>query len=315
MALTIKDTVIQSEAIIGVKDNLENARSATAGAIQVGRNIHKGDFIDEFMFDEFGQITRRDPSSTAAVTPERLTNLEDVAVKLYFKGDLFVTNTELERYGSTVKSMNKGIGSTIGRNISRWALNKALISLVGAITSQTSLIAGDGTANADVSILNDAVFKLGDQNGDVVAFAAPSLVTHKLIGNAITSTADQIAYGAVYNAQVGTLGRQLWTVDNAALGWSDATAGTSGNYTLGLVKGAVTIDESEVIKILSDLDITQENSGYRFKAEGAYTVKVKGFAYNTAQGINPTDAILGDAASWNLIKDIKHGAGVIAKTL
>ncbi len=312
MAIAIKDTVIQTEAIIGVKDNLENARSATGGAIQVGRNIHKGDFVDEFMFDEFGQITRRDPNSTAAVTPERLSSLEDVAVKLYFKGDLFVTNTELERYGSSVKSMNKGIGSTIGRNISRWALNKALISVVGAITSQSTLIAGDGTADADVSILNDAVFKLGDQNGDVVAFATPSLVTHKLIGNAIASTADQIAYGAVYNAQVGTLGRKLWTVDNAALGWSDGT--NSGNYTLGLVKGAVTIDESEVIKILSDLDIAQENSGYRFKAEGAYTVKVKGFAYNTAQGINPSDSVLADSASWSLIKDIKHGAGVVAKT-
>lgn len=312
MALTIKDTVIQTEAIIGVKDNLENARSATAGAIQVGRNIHKGDFIDEFMFDEFGSIKRRDPNTQTPVTPERLSNLEDVAVKLYFKGDLFVTNTELERYGSSVKSMNRSIGKTIGRNISRWALNKGLIALVGAITSQSDLIAGDGTTDADISILNDAVFKLGDMNGDVVAFAAPSLVTHKLIGNAIGSTADQIAYGAVYNAQVGTLGRKLWTVDNSALNW--VAGDNSGHYTLGLVKGAVTIDESEVIKVLSNLDISQENSGYRFKAEGAYTVKVKGFKYNVAQGANPNDAVLGNNASWSLVKDVKHGAGVIAKT-
>ena len=315
MALTIKDTVIQSEAVVGIKDNLMKAQESTDGAIVVGRNIHKGDFIDEYMFDDFGNIVRRDPNVDTAVTPERLANLEDVAVKLYFKGDLFMTNTELERYGSSVKNMNKQIGSVIGQKISRWALEKGLISLVGAITSQAGLIAGDGTTAADVALLNDAVFKLGDQNGDVVTFVAPSLVTHKLIGNAIGATADQIAYGAVYNSQIGTLGRKLWTVDNAALGWADATAGTSGNYTLGLVKNAVTIDESEVVKILSDLDITQENSGYRFKAEGAYTVKVKGFAYNVAQGSNPTDAILGDTASWSLVKDIKHRAGVIAKTL
>ncbi len=315
MALTIKDTVIQSEAVIGIKDNLMRAQEFTRGAITVGKNIHKGDYVDEVMFDDFGNIVRRDPNVDTAVTPERLANIQDVAVKLYFKGDLFMTNTELERYGSSVKNMNKQIGSVIGKKISRWALEKGLISLVGAITSQADLIAGDGTANPDVSILNDAVFKLGDQNGDVVTFVAPSLVTHKLIGNAIASTADQIAYGAVYEAQIGTLGRSLWTVDNAALGWSDATAGTSGNYTLGLVKNAISIDESEVVKILSDLDITQENSGYRFKAEGAYTINVKGFAYNTAQGINPTDSILADTTSWSLVKDIKHGAGVIAKTL
>lgn len=313
MALVIKDTVIQTEAIIGVKDNLEVASTATNGAILVGKNIHKGDYKNGTVFDEFGTIGRRDPSSTAAVTPERLANLEDVAVKLYFKGDLFVTNTELERYGTSVSSMNKGIGATIGRNVSRWALDKALIALTGAITSEATLIAGDGSTAVNVGLLNSAVFNLGDMNGDIVSFAAPSLVTHTLLGNAIATTADQISYGAVYNAQVGTLGRKLWTVDNAALGWNDGT--NSGSYTLGLVKNAVSIDESEVIKILSDLDITQENSGFRFKVEGAYTVNVKGFAYNTAQGTNPTDSVLADNASWNLIKDIKHGAGVVAKTL
>lgn len=313
MAIQIKDSVIQSEAAIGVKDNLLAAVKATRGAITVGRNIHKGDFEDTLMFDDFGNIVRRDPNVDTAVSPDRLVNIEDVAVKLYFKGDLFITNTELERYGSSVKNMNKTIGTKIGEKISRWALEKGLIACVGALTSQADLIAGDGSTDIDTLTLNDAAFKLGDMSGDVITFVAPSLATHKLIGNAISSASDQIAYGAVYASQIGTLGRSLWTVDNAALNWDDA--GTLKNYTLGLTQGAISIDESEIVKILSALDITQENSGYRFKAEGAYTVKVKGFAYNAAQGSNPTDAVLGANASWTLIKDVKHGAGVVAKTL
>ncbi|BCD59628.1 MULTISPECIES: major capsid protein [unclassified Nitratiruptor] len=318
MAIQIKDTVIQTTAIDSIRDNLLNAKTATGGAISVGRNIHKGDYIEETFFDDFGNIVRRDPTVDTAVTPERLSTSEDVAVKLYFRGDLFVTNTELERYGTTVKNMNSKIGNKIGEKISRWTIEKGLIALVAALTSRTELVAGDGTTAADVQTLADAVFKLGDMNEDVKVFVAPSMVAYQLLQNALNSTADQISYGAVYGAQIGTLGRKLWMVDNAALQWSEDLNGDgvneNGYYTLGLTPGAITIDESEVVKILSDLDITQENAGYRFKAEGAYTIKVKGFSYNKAQGINPSDSVLGSTASWTLVSDIKAAAGVVAKT-
>ncbi len=318
MAIQIKDTVIQTTAVDSIRDNLLSAQKATSGAIGVGRNIHKGDFIEETFFDDFGNINRRDPTADTPVTPQRLSTSEDVAVKLYFKGDLFVTNTELERYGTSVKNMNSKIGAKIGKKISRWTIEKGLISLVAAITSQSSLIAGNPLQPIDVGVLADVVFKLGDMNEDVKVFVAPSMVAYKLLKDAIGATTDQISYGAVYNAQVGTLGRKFWMVDNAALQWSEDVNNDgddeSGYFTLGLTPNAITIDESEVVKILSDLDITQENSGYRFKAEGAYTIKVKGFSYNKAQGMNPSDAILGSTASWQLVSDVKAAAGVIAKT-
>ncbi len=315
MALKIIDEVIQSVAIAQVKDTLLKAQEATGGAISIGKNIHKGDFKDETFLANFGNPTRRDPNTQTPVTPARLNTLEDSAVKLYFRDDVFVTKTELKRYGTSLETLNRDIGMQLGTAIARWSIQKALIASVGAITSQTGLIAGDGTGAPDVTLLNDAMFKLGDMYEEVRVFVAPSIVTSKLVGNAITSTADQIAYGAVYDASIGTLGRKLWTVDNPALGWADAVAGTSGSYTIGLTEGAVVVDESEIVEVLSQLDTLNENAGYNFHSEGAYTVKVKGFSYVKTQGANPTDAVLGDTASWSLIDQLKGSAGVIAKSL
>jgi len=312
MAIQIQNEVIQAVAIGQIKDTLLKAQQATQGAITIGKGIHKGDFKDETFFANFGNPERRDPNTQTAVTPNRLSTLEDTAVKLYFRDDVFVTMTELERYGTTLDSMNRGIGIQLGTAIARWAIQKSLIASVAAINSEAGLVNGDGTLDVDTAMLSGSMFKLGDMYEDVKVFVAPSQITGKLLGNAIGANTDQIAYGAVYDGTVGTLGRNIWTVDSPALSWDDGTE--QGHYTLGLTSGAVVVDESETIKMLNQLLTLESNAGYNFHSEGAYTVGVKGFTYDTAQGANPTDAILGASASWNLVDQIKGSAGVIAKS-
>jgi len=312
MAFKIIDEVVQATAVDTIKDNLLKAQDATGGAISVGKGIHKGDFFDKTFFANFGNPTRRDPNTQTAVTPNTLSTLDDTIVKLYFKDDVFITKTQMKRYGSSLESFNAEVGRQLGSAISRWAIQKALIAGIGAITSQSELVAGDGTADPSVGILNESMFKLGDAYEDVKVFVAPSYGTYKLLGDAINSTADQISYGAVYDGTAGTLGRKLWTVDNAALNWVDGD--NSGHYILGLTEGALSVDESEIVEILSQLDTLNSNAGYNFHSEGGYSVKVKGFSYDKAQGANPTDAILADTASWDLISQIKQSAGVLAKT-
>jgi ribosomal protein L18 len=306
MAIEIVDEVIQTVAIEAIHDELEKAQQATGGAISLGKNIHKGDFKTTSMFANLGEASRRDPNTDVALTAKRLGTADDTAVKLYFNDLVFATNTELERYGTTMGAMNVAIGRNLGQGVARWAIKKGLISLVASIGSEAGLIEGDHTGAASVTILNNAVFKLGDQSENVKVFVAPSAVTHALVGSAIGASTNDIAYGAVYDNSIGTLGRGLWTVDAVAL-----TSG--GNKVLGLTPGAVTIDESEVIKMVSQLVTGQSNLGYNFQTEGAYTIDIKGFKYVVGQGANPTDAVLGATASWSLIDDIKAGAGVLAK--
>jgi len=306
MAIKIYDEVIQATAVEAIKDALLEAEKATGGAITVGRNIHKGDFLERTFFANFGSPKRRDPNTQTAVTPDRLSTLEDAGVKLYFRDDVFATFTELERYGTDLKTFNKQIGKQLGTAVARWAIQKGIVSLIGAISSQSALVIGDGTAEPSVDLLNDAVWAFGDMSEDVKVFVAPSAVTYKLTKGAIASSTDPIAYGAVYKSEIGTLGRKLWTVDAAAL-----TAG--GNKVLALTEGSVVVDESEAIKMLSQLDTLNENAGYNFHTEGAYTVDVKGFAYDKTAGANPDDSVLGADSSWNLISQLKNAAGALVK--
>lgn len=312
MALKIMDEVIQATAIEQVKDTLLQATKETGGVIGVGKNIHKGDFIEDIFFDNFGNIQRRDPNTQTAVTPERLSTLEDSSVKLYFRDDVFVTNTELKRYGTSMKNFNQKIGRQFGVNIARWAIQKGLIALIGAITSQAGLVEGDGTADISIGLLNSGMFKLGDSFEDVKSFVLPSVLTSTLMSNAISASTDQISYGAVYKAQIGTLGRNLWTVDSAALNWSDGT--NSGHYAIELTPNAISIDESELVEIITEVDTLKSNAGINFHIEGGYTLNVKGFSYNKAQGANPADSVLADNASWNLVSQLKNSAGVVVKT-
>lgn len=306
MGIEIVDEVVATVAVEAIHDELEKAQTATGGAISLGKNIHKGDFKNTSMFANLGEAGRRDPNTDEAKTAKRLSTQDDAAVKLYFNDLVFATNTELERYGTSMGAMNVAIGRQLGQGIARWAIKKGLMSLVAAIGSQASLVEGDHLGAASTTTLNNAVFKLGDQSENVKVFVAPSVVTHTLLGNAISASTNDISYGAVYDNQIGTLGRGLWTVDATAL-----TSG--GNKILGLTEGAITVDESEAIKMVSQLITGQTNLGYNFHTEGAYTIDVKGFKYVLSQGANPTDAVLTANASWDLITDIKNAAGVLAK--
>lgn len=305
MAMYIDDEVVKGTAIETVKDNLLNAMTATQGAITVGQNIHKGDFIHDYEFQNLGEVDRRDPTSTADATAYSLNSIESVGVKLYFGKNYFQTLTEAKRYGTTPETISLAIGQALGNSVTRFAINKGLVAATAAILSQPDLVAGDGTGDPTPEILNDAVWKLGDVAEDVVAFVSPSVATSRLIGAEMQKYGSQVSYGTVYQGVPGTLGRSIWTVDSQAL--------VSGKVILGLTAGAVTVDESEAIEFLSQLDLSKENAGNWIKTEGAYTVQIKGFKYDVTAGMNPDDSVLGAPANWSLVDQLKNAAGVAAK--
>ncbi len=303
--MIFNNEVITLIAIDAVKDKLLDAQTATGGAITIGQSIHKGDFLETLIFDALGDASRRDPAVDTAVTAKRLSNLEKTDVKLYFKELVFATYTELARYGTTMEAMQTGLGEAIGEAVARFILKKSIIALVAAISSEADSIHTTTTSGIiTVKDLNSGVFKFGDMSDDIKVFVAPSLVVSDLVGDAIDSTADQISYGGIYSGVTGTLGRTLWMVDSITLT-------TGANKVLGLTVGAIVIDESEAIRFFSQESITNENAGVNLREEGAYTLKIKGFGYDQAQGLNPEDGVLGASASWGLVGDRKGSAGVL----
>ena len=305
MALNINDAFVAEVAIERIKDNLLAYEKFTNGAITVGTNIHSGDALSRDFFGNLGEADRRDPDLNDPKTPTRLTSVTQTSPKLFFSKLVFKTLTEIERSGRANASVDEAIGMALGDVVSRWGLNKGITSAIGGITGQGDLVAGDGTAAATVELLNDAIWKLGDVSGDVVCFVAPGLAMHQITGQQLT-LGSAVQYGMVYEGTPGTLGRTIWALDHAGL--------VSSGVVLGLVEGGVTIDESEAVKMVSDLVTGQENLGYNFQTEGAYTVSLKGLSWNVQLGgHNPDDATLIDGANWLLVDQLKNAAGVAAK--
>jgi hypothetical protein len=304
MAMIFKDEVIASIAIDKIKDNLLNAEKATGGAIKIGKSIAKGDFIDKLMFGELDDAVKRDPNIDTPITAKRLGNRESTAVKLYYKNPYFATLTELERYGTSMGAMQANIADSLADSVTRFILQNGLTALVAAIESQADLT---HTAGGEINFkdLNAGVFKFGDQAETIKTFVAPSVAVGGLIGQSIDKP-DTIAYGAIYKGVTGTLGRNIWMVDSEAL-----TA--DGIKVLGLSEGALQIDESEVVKMITNLNTNNENTGYDFRPEGAYTIDLKGYSYKKASGANPDKATLGSSANYELIGQAKKSAGVLIK--
>jgi hypothetical protein len=120
----------------------------------------------------------------------------------------------------------------------------------------------------------------------------------------------------VYSGNVATLGKPTVVVDSAYLVNLVAGSPALTTYnTLLLTEDAVEIAESEEKDILSQPQTGLENLVDRIQGEYAFNVRVKGCAYDTAQGANPTDTIIGTPATWIMrVADMKEMPGVIIKT-
>lgn len=307
MALTINNEVVRDIAIKSVEDNLLQAQTATNGAISIDESIHKGHFLSTTIFDAIGDISRRDITVQTPVTKKRLADLAKTDVKLYFKDLIFYTYTELAQAGADEKAVNVMLGEAIGRAVARWILERALIVTVASIGSEASLVTTAGTADITIQDISKGIFAFGDKAENIVALVSPSTVVAGLLDTALSTTADAISYGATYGATIGTLNRPLWQVDSSALDDGGKP------IVIGLAKGSVVISESEKIFFKNGEVIDEENAGVNMRTEGAYTLKVKGFSYDQAQGVNPDDAILGASATWSLVGDKKACAGVLIK--
>jgi hypothetical protein len=73
----------------------------------------------------------------------------------------------------------------------------------------------------------------------------------------------------------------------------------------------VEVHESEERDILSQPQTGLENLVDRIQGEYAFNLKIKGCAYDTAQGANPTDTIVSTNATWiKQVADQKEMPGV-----
>lgn len=323
------DVKIYQEQVVGafvetLQQNVDAFNEKTNGAIRMTTGRKKGQYQYESFFDEVSSIARRDPSleSDSGATTTKLTMDEFIGVKLHRINGPYEWNVSAAWLaGFDPVRFSQAVGEQTAVAVPTEQLNNALAALEAKLDSVAGLEhdATDGTLA--ITDLNSGLSKMGDQAGRVVLWVMHSKVWHDLINSQLTSTAT--VYGSdpfgntIYNGNAATLQRRVLVTDSPSLiSLADQSTGEPTYSTLGLVSGAATLEMTELpFTVLEGPKTKSQNLYMVLQSEYGYTLSLKGCAYNTSTGANPTDANVATAGSWvTKMASTKLLPGVIIKS-
>ena len=321
MAIKVNNEIIETLMTEQITQNVRGFTQKTKGAITLVSNPHKGDFIEELFFKGIGAANRRDVTSAADAVFETLSTEEWTSVKLYYNKKIQFKRSDILRYGKKVDALSGMIGQKLGDAVTVYMLNKALLALNASIRSNDeAVVAKNCGGTLQLKDLIDGISKFGDMANNISSWTMNSAKFFDLYRDGLSLNSDTLISGILYNANPATLNRSVYVTDSPAFNAGnadcdgDGTAETPLYASLGLVSGAVVVQNSEIQDIVTQEDIDGENHVIKTSLEGAITLKVKGFSWDMSAGINPDDATLGTSANWLKVVDTKNTAGVAIVT-
>lgn len=310
--MSVSDMVVfndqtQTVATEVVAQEVNKFNAASNGAILLGSESTIGDFVEEASYKAIASLVgRRDAYGTGTLTPKALQQLKDVSVKVdQSVGPVEWTVEQFRRLGKSEEEAGLIIGEQAALGLIQDYLNTGAASLKSAIGANASLVNDYSlTGTAKLVELNNAAGKFGDRQQQLAAWLMHSKVFTDLTNEAITNTSRLYTIGNINVMQDG-LGR-VYVV-------SDIPALLDTNYhTLGLVQGAMMV-ETNSLTTMTQPKASTENMGVIWKGESSFTLGLKGYAWDTANGgKSPTDAELATATNWDqVVTDVKDTAGVM----
>lgn len=295
-----------------VAQNINVFNGASNGALNLVSIPMKGHYEkNSFWKDVSGLVSRRDITSVAAVTDLAMTQDEHIAVKLNRKiGPVGQTLDTWRKLGLSSSEMSFQFGKLVGDRVTKEWVNLSIAAASAAIGSVAGLvhtIAANGLMTHPSLLTGTS--KLGDASGRIRAFVMHSKPFFDLLGSAMTANIVNVADMVIFQGNVATFGKPVIVTDVPGL----KVTGTPDLYhTLGLVEGAITVNESEQREIFSDVTLGTENIILRAQGEYAYSLKLKGVKWDVANGgLNPLDAAVTTGSNWDqVVTDIKDMLGI-----
>jgi len=316
---TVNNPYFQMGLFETVSQNITAFNGPSSNCLRLIARKLEGNFATASVFSEIEDVdTRRDITSIAPVSDLKMAQVDMTSVKLNRKvGPVSMTLDAWKKIGSTIDRMSYILGKQAAEEIIKSYLHRTLISVETCIESIGATAHYDGTG-ADISyaVLNTGNTLLGDASSKVKTYIMHSKPWHDLVGDGIEETVNDVATYSIKDGKTYSLGRNVVVTDDSALINEDGvSSGVDSYYTLGLVEGAGTAEQSEDTTQDMSIVTNLENIMYRFRVEYAFNVAVKGFKYVEASGINPTDDYLGTTAYWEqTATSIKNGPGIIVET-
>lgn len=311
------DFVIRDERAVAfmIETLAQNAavfNEGTRGAIRLVPLSQEGYYTKRKFLDRLrGGVTRRDLTSTTAVTSTALTGDEQVSVKRFNKfGPYEQTIGSVTTADMTQDEISAAVGVFMADETVRKYISAAVITLEAAIDSTDDLYVDGSATDLTYQNLITGLSKFGDSANRIVCWFGHSKPYFDLMSASLTVASGNVGPATIFDANVGTVNRPYVMTDDANFG-DNATPDTYA--TFGLVEGAITVTESEGAVLVNDVITGLEQLTVRYQGEYAYNVELKGESWNTGAGggNNPTDATLGTASNWtSVVQSDKDRCGV-----
>lgn len=275
---------------------------ATRNALTLRTANHTGDYSETAMWAKITNLVRRrNAYGTGTLTTQDMKHLIDTAVKVAAgTNPINLSPGQFKWIQQNPEEAGAAMGQQLAVDTLADMVNTGIMATAVALGSQAGLVndISAGTAPADratLAALNDASAKFGDRSQAIACWIMHSKPLFDLYGQALANSSRLFVFGNVAVAQDG-FGRPFVVSDSPAL----VAAGTPNKYTtLGLVPGALLVDQNGDYTQNADTRNGNENISTTFQAEWSYNVSVKGFSWDkTGGGHSPTNAALGTAANW-----------------
>jgi len=279
------------------------------GAIVLVDEDHAGAYVyKSFLQAVSGIVARRDVTSLSAVADTGLTMEEEIFVKL--KRKIIPLGQTLDAWKNMKldpSMMSFLIGQQVAKAIMKDYVDSVLRAAGPALYANLPYDRTAGSMRSEDIISGMALF--GDAASKIACWVMHSTPYFALVKDQYADAIANVADVAIYKGTPATLGKPVVVCDSPGL--VNASPTPDQYYTLGLVEGALIVQESEKKDIVSEIVTGLENLVNRIQGEYAFSIGVKGFQYDVANGgANPNDAALITATNWDLVSaDDKSTAG------
>lgn len=301
-----------------LRQKIDLFNTATGGAIQLRAAAHQGDYSDVAFFAKIsGLVRRRNAYGSGNVSEKNMAHLVDTMVKVAAgTPPVRLDPGQFKWIQQNPEVAGAALGQQLAVDTLADMLNTGLGATYAALSAQSAVVY-DATGNTSpentlsFGNLNNGQAKFGDQASTISAWVMHSKPMFDLYGKNLTNSASLFTYGTV-NVIRDPFGKLLIMTDSQNL----VITGTPNNYAvLGLVPGAVIIDQNDDYTANEEAKNGDENIIRTFQAEWSYNVGVRGFAWDkTNGGKSPNDAALLTSTNWDkYATSHKDLAGVVVK--
>lgn len=319
--MKVYDPKIQTGFTEQLIQNTEAFNGASKGAIKMVTSRKAGDYdYDAFFKSVSGLVSRRDETSISAATALKLTQDENIGVKLNRKiGPVEATLASFRKAGLDQGALKIVAGQQSAKAVTVDMLNTALAGGVAALNNQSDVkytVPASGTITTPSLV--SGLYKFGDAANMIEMLVMHSKVYADLIKEQIAANITGVSNFNISAGSPLSLNRPILVTDSDALKsvTGTGTAAVTNYYTLGLTADALIVEDSEEEFITMDMVTGLENLVLRMQGEYAYSLKIKGFKWDVANGgKNPNAGAIGTGSNWDTNRtSFKDFGGIIIQS-